>query len=417
MSPPPSRREFLKISLSSAAAISLATTCPAFISRLAFAQPTTAPSTVANDNILVVVQLSGGNDGLNTVIPHTDDAYHKARPRIGIKDRFLPLDDHLALNPGMKGFKELFDQGQLAIVNGCGYPKPNRSHFRSMEIWHTADPTDYRPQGWLGHYLDHALKGTAPAPADNALRGINIGSELPLALVDVGAPIPSIQSLDDFRVRTDPNDGVDEKTEQQLIADLNAVRDQSPALQFLSRQATNAILTAEELRKLKNYKQDADYPRGLGQELRLIAQLISGHFGTRVYYCQTGGFDTHANQVGGHENVLRNVADSIAAFHKDLAAKGLNDKVTVMCFSEFGRRLQQNGSNGTDHGAAAPMFVSGGKVKGGLHQPYPSLTDLDSGDLKFTTDFRRVYATLLKHWLNADPAPILQGTYEPLAFL
>ncbi len=412
---PFSRREFLKISMSSAAAISLAGTLPAFVTRMAFAQPTTGPSAISSDNILVVVQLSGGNDGLNTVIPHTDDAYIKARPRIGIKDRLHPLNDHLALNPGMRAFKEMFDEGRLAVINGCGYPHPNRSHFRSMEIWQTADPNEYRPYGWLGHALDHAIKGTIQG--DSALRGINIGSQLPLAMIDQGTPVPSIQSLDDFGVRTDPNDGLEDKAERELIAELNAARDGSPAMQFLSRQATNAILTSAELRKLKGYKQDADYPRGLGQQLRLIAQLISGNFGTRVFYCEVGGFDTHSNQVGGHENSLRNVADSIAAFHKDLTAKGLNDKVSVMCFSEFGRRVHQNGSNGTDHGAAGPMFVSGGKVKGGLYQPYPSLTDLDGCDLKFTTDFRQVYATLLKDWLNADPVETLKGTYAPLAFL
>ena len=189
-------------------------------------------------------------------------------------------------------------------------------------------------------------------------------------------------------------------------------------MQYLSRQATNAIIEADEIRKVvAGYKPDAEYPGGLGQNLRLIAQLITGQFGTKLFYCQTGGFDTHANQVGQHERLLNNVAGSIQAFQKDLAAKGYGDKVTVMCFSEFGRRLNQNNSGGTDHGAAAPMFVAGGKVKGGLYGAYPSLTDLDDGDLKYTTDFRAVYATLLDKWLNADSDAVLKSRFGHLAFL
>src|SRR5439155_3663066 len=210
-------------------------------------------------------------------------------------------------------------------------------------------------------------------------------------------------SIDDFRIRTDPNTGFDARLEEQIIRRLNAVKDSSPAVQYLSRQATDAIIEADEIRKVvANYKPDADYPGGLGQNLRLIAQLISGDLGTRLFYCQTGGFDTHANQLGQHERLLNNVAASLQAFYNDMKRKGLGDKVTVMCFSEFGRRLAQNNSAGTDHGAAAPMFVAGGQVKGGLYGSYPSLTELGDGDLKYTTDFRAVYATLLDKWLNAD---------------
>jgi uncharacterized protein (DUF1501 family) len=189
-------------------------------------------------------------------------------------------------------------------------------------------------------------------------------------------------------------------------------------MQYLSRQATDAIIDADQIRKVTAaYKPDADYPGSLGQNLKLIAQLISGELGTKLFYCQTGGFDTHANQLGQHERLLNNVAASIQAFYKDLAKKGYADKVTVMCFSEFGRRLAQNNSLGTDHGAAAPMFVAGGAVKGGLFGSYPSLTDLDDGDVKYTTDFRAVYATLLDKWLNADSDVVLKGHYDHLAFL
>jgi len=405
----PTRREILRVGFSSAAAISLAGSMPAFVSRFAFADDKVVGSKVSNDNILVVVQLSGGNDGLNTVVPTSNDAYYKARPNIALKDRVHRLNADLALNPGMAGFKELFDAGQLAVINGCGYPQPNRSHFRSMEIWHTGNPKEYQPQGWVGHYLDHARRGS-----ENALQAVNIGSELPLAMVGEGAPVPSIQGLDDFKVKTDPATGFDAKLEEEIIADLNKVQDTSPAMQFLSRQATNAIISTHEIRKLQGYKQDAEYPQGLGAQLRLIAQIISGNFGTRVYYCQTGGFDTHANQVGGHEGTLRNVSDSIRAFHKDLDAKGVGGNVTVMVFSEFGRRVAQNNSSGTDHGAAGPMFVSGAKVRGGVFGGQPSLTDLDDGDLKYTTDFRQVYAGILEGWLNVDPAAVLGGKFDRL---
>lgn len=404
-----SRRELLKVGMTGLAVVSLSGTMPSFLSQFAFGAPATNPS-VSNDNILVVVQMSGGNDGLNTIIPYSNDLYRKARKNIGIKERYHKLNDDLALNPGMGAFKELFDQGKLAVVNGCGYPQPNRSHFRSMEIWQTANPKESEPCGWLGHYLDHAMRGS-----ENLLKAVNIGSELPQALVAEGAPVPSIQSIEDFHVRFDGSSEYNPRAAEKILRDLNAVQAQSPALQFLSRQATNAILSVDEVHRLKPYKADANYPRqGLGQELRVIAQLIAGNFGTKLFYCQTGGFDTHANQVYGHERALAEVADSIAIFMKDLTAKGLADKVTVMCFSEFGRRVNENNSNGTDHGTAGPMFLAGGKVKGGLHGVYPSLSDLDHGDLKYTTDFRRVYATLLEKWLNTNSADVLKNRFETM---
>ncbi len=409
-----SRRNLLKVGLSGLGVVSLSGTIPSFLGKFAFGAPATNP-TVSNDNILVVVQMSGGNDGLNTVIPYSNEVYHKSRKNIGISSRFHKLDDNLALNPGMGEFKKLFDAGKLAIVNGCGYPQPSRSHFRSMEIWQTANPTESEPCGWLGHYLDHAIRGTS---VDNSLRAINIGSELPQALVAEAAPVASIQSMEDFRVRFDAGSEFDPKAADKILRDLNAVRDQSPALQFLSRQATNAILTADQMSHLKGYKPDAQYPySGLGQHLRLIAQLIAGNFGTKLFYCETGGFDTHANQIYAHEAALTQVSSSIGAFMTDLEAKGMADKVTILCFSEFGRRVAENNSNGTDHGTSGPVVLIGGKVKGGLHGSYPSLIDLDSGDLKYTTDFRRVYATLLEQWLNVNSVDVLKNRFETMDLL
>jgi uncharacterized protein (DUF1501 family) len=403
----------LRVGLGGLGVVSLGGTMPAFMEKFAFGRERAAGSKVADDNILVVVQLSGGNDGLNTVVPVGDDAYMKARPTIGLKDRLHTLDKGVALNPGMTPFKELFDNGQLAVINGCGYPNPNRSHFKSMEIWHTANPTQYETSGWLGHYVDHVLRGT-----EGLLKAVNIGPELPQALVADKEVVPSIQSIDDFRIRTDPSTPFDAKMEEEIIRELNAVQQSSPAMQYLSRQATNAIIEADQIRKVTaSYKPDAEYPYGLGQNLRLIAQLITGNFGTKLFYCQVGGFDTHANQLGQHERLLNSVAASISAFTQDMKAKGYGDKVTVMCFSEFGRRVNQNNSGGTDHGAAGPMFVVGGKVKGGVYGDYPSLSNLDDGDLRYTTDFRRVYATLLDKWLNCDSRAVLKNTFEPIAFL
>lgn len=418
------RREFLRVGLSGLSVVSLGATVPAFVSKFAFAGPATAPTTgpttssVSGDNILVVVQLSGGNDGLNTVVPVGQDPYYKLRPQIGLKQRLHTLNDRFALNPGLAGFKRMFDDGKLAIVNGCGYPNPNRSHFESMDIWHTADPNGGTGHGWLGHYLDHCLRGTASEP--NPLGAVSIGPAVPHALVNDLAPVPSIQSLNDFAVQFDPNTRFDARMEEQIVRDLNAAREGSAALQFLARQATNAIVSAEQIRKLTDgYAPDAQYPGGLGERLRLIAQLICGNFGTRVFYCEIGGFDTHANQTTAHENLLKQVADSIEAFHKDLGAKGYGDKVVTMCFSEFGRRVAQNDSNGTDHGTAGPMFVCGNKVKGGLFGDYPSMEAeaIKDGDLKYTTDFRRVYSTLLDRWLAADSAAVLKNRFEPIALL
>ncbi|HEX8340794.1 MAG TPA: DUF1501 domain-containing protein [Tepidisphaeraceae bacterium] len=414
------RRNLLKVGLGSLPVICLGGTMPAFVSRMAMADPATRPS-VSNDNILVVVQLSGGNDGLNTVIPFKADPYYKARPVLGLKQNLLKLNDEHALHPAMGAFKRLYDDGKLAIVNGCGYPKPNRSHFESMAIWHAGDPANAGANGgWVGHYLDHLRRGTSSASAGNVMQAINIGSELPQALVNADAPAPSIQSFEDFSVRLLGRANGTEKLERTLIEEVNRINDASPTLAFLSRQATNAIISTDQIIKIAGgYQSAVEYPAGLGQRLRLIAQIINGNFGTRIFYCEIGGFDTHASQLQQHDNLMRQVSDSISAFTADMAAKGYGDKVTVMCFSEFGRRVAQNDSNGTDHGAAGPMFLVGNKVKGGLHGAMPSLEkeNLDDGDLRYTTDFRRVYATLLDGWLNADSTAVLKNKFESMALI
>jgi uncharacterized protein (DUF1501 family) len=408
-----SRRELLKVGLGALPVISLAGTMPAFVPQMAFADLARRPG-LANDNILVVLQLTGGNDGLNTVVPFADDAYHRARPKIGLREPAFKLDDHFALNPALGILKNVYDQGHLAVVNGCGYPKPNRSHFRSMEIWHTANVKDSQPTGWLGHFLDHAARGGGPPVSP-----LNIGTELPQALVGNGTPVPSIERLEDFRLRTG---GKSKRAmlEREIVMEMNkAPADAPPAQRFLARQATNAIVATGKVQSLTASNGNGVFfgVDALGRQLQLISNLIAANSGTRLFYLQYGNFDTHANQPEMHQRLFAQLGQALYAFHTDLKQRGMIDKVTLMCFSEFGRRVVENSSGGTDHGAAAPMFVMGGKVKGGFHGQMPSLTDLDDGDLKYTTDFRRVYATLLDKWLNADSAKVLGAKFEPVGFV
>ena len=416
-----SRRNFLKVGLGALPAISLGGTVPMIVPRFAFADGDVQGTPVPKDNILVVLQMSGGNDGLNTLVPKNDDAYQKARPNLKLDKGLHRLDDDWFLNPGLKAFKALWDEGDLAVIPGCGYPAANRSHFESMAIWHAADPTGGDGSGWLGHYLDHLVKGTGQSSiANNPLLATNIGREVPMALVSPTVTVPSVESINDFGLSFQQGSTYDEALERDILVDLQAMAkdDANPQQAFFARQAADAIVSVDEIRKAAGqYKAEATYTGGLGSRLRLIAQLISGNFGTRVFYAETGGYDTHANQVQQHERLLGEVGDNVKAFFDDLKAKGIANKVTLMCFSEFGRRVEQNANDGTDHGAAGPMFVVGPQVQGGFHAPHPSLTDLDRGDLKHTMDFRRVYNGLLRDWLNADPTQVIHGDFDPLSII
>lgn len=410
------RRELLKAGLGSMTLLGLGATVPAFLARTARAEaPAAQPGGATNGRVLVVVQLTGGNDGLNTVIPHADPEYLKLRPTLGVKEKFHPLNETLALHPNLAAFKRLYDEGKLAVVNGAGYPNANRSHFRSMEIWHTASPNDANPGGWLGHYLDHVNKGSPLGiSASNPLLAVNIGSETPQALIAGNAPVASLSNVNEYGIRTDNQTAFDAELENQVIANLNTQRGESPAMDFLARQATDAILAGKQLKQIASaYKPDAKYTgTPLSNSLLTIAQILAADMGTRIFYCQIGGFDTHSNQMYAHGNLLTQLSDAIAVFFEDMTVKGLADRVAVLCFSEFGRRARENDSRGTDHGAAGPVFLAGPGVKAGVHGAYPSLTELDSGDLKYTTDFRTIYAAILKDWLQADPAKVLPGEFQ-----
>lgn len=402
------RREFLKRSVGLAA---VSWTVPAWLDRTANAADKTG------DRILVVVQLSGGNDGLNTVVPYSNDTYHRARPQLRVKaDEVLKLNDEIGLNPRLAALKSLYDEGRVAVIQGVGYPNPNRSHFRSMEIWHTASDSDrFEKYGWIGRYFDNECKGDATPEV-----GVAIGSEAPQAFSNAGSRGISFTNPEAYK--WNPGMHRDEtlmQAEQQAFKKLNATTTTAPGpLDFLTRTAMNAQVSSDRIREItRSYRSPGNYPNGDASSLRLVAGMIAGGLGARVYYCQLGGFDTHSGQVGRHPNLLQQWGDTVAAFYKDLKAQGNADRVMIVTFSEFGRRMAENASGGTDHGVAAPMFVIGGGVKAGVYGKHPSLTDLDQGDLKSHTDFRRVYATVLDGWLRADSEKVLGRKYEKLAFV
>lgn len=403
-----SRRELLQSGALSASLLATGATLPGFLTRTA-----RAAMPESGRRVLVVVQLTGGNDGLNTVIPYRDDRYHKARPTLRIApDRALKLDNDLGLHPDMTGFKRLYDDGLLGVLTNVGYPNPDRSHFRSMDIWHTAllDPEAAR-DGWLGRVVDrcageHDAKGVAAPVA------LHLDDQvLPLALQTQQSPVPSIRSIDAFRLQGDA-----ERIERALAAP----RDGTPGaaalddLLFVQRTAVSSCANARRLERIRAADAAAPpYPGyGLATNLRQIAQLIGADFGPRIYYTSLGGFDTHARQVLAHGPLLRELAESVAAFFDDLKSRGLAERVVLLTFSEFGRRVAENGSQGTDHGAAAPMFVAGPAVRAGIHGSAPDLGKLLEGDVRHEVDFRGVYASLLDSWLEVPSDPILGGKYR-----
>lgn len=426
-----SRREFLRTSMLGAAA---AWTLPAFLERTFAAMDLKAASAVVqtptgkDSPILVVVQLAGGNDGLNTVIPHGMDAYYRVRPDIAIPaSSALKLDDLHALHPRLKGLRALYDDGALGIVQGVGYPNPNRSHFRSTEIWATgSDAESNEVYGWIGRYFDSCCKGADPTV------GVAVGGETPQAFA---SPRPTGVSFRDperyrwdgtgtedevFRSLNRPDEPGDDSAGGSSVSMIGgAIRSELSSLDFLQRTALDAQLSSDRILEIsRKSKSSTDFPRSpLAESLRLIARMIGGGLPTRVYYASQGGYDTHTNQSGTHDRLLGDLDAALFAFCKEMKAQGNFGRVLLMTFSEFGRRVAQNGSAGTDHGAAAPLFVMGGHVAGGLHGAHPSLDDLTSGDLKFHTDFRSIYSTILSSWLQASPKQILGRDFPSLPLL
>ncbi|MFN0052852.1 MAG: DUF1501 domain-containing protein [Planctomycetales bacterium] len=416
------RRVFLK-QLGAASVVSLGVAPPAFLSRAAL-RAEERPASSTSGRVLVLVQLAGGNDGLNTVIPHGDPEYYKARPGIGIpQGSVLKINEQLGLHPQMTGFKELHDAGQLAIVQGVGYPNPDRSHFRSMDIWHSARPDiDYTQDGWLGRGLDQTLENESAA-----MRALSLGTErLPLALLGSKVNVPNVRDLKGYHLELGSGPEENRRLKRRMMGALaeRASGEVAPTgaagpLDFLRKTARTAYASADRLKEVTaSYQPTVSYPpNGLGEKLKLVAQIIAGDLGTRVVFVSLDGFDTHAQQGGAHQALLSELSSAVGAFFQDLKGHRLDERVVVATYSEFGRRVQENGSLGTDHGAASQVFIAGPTVRGGIHGAHPSLTDLVEGDLKFHTDFRSVYATLLAKVLDWPGSQILGGEFPLLDFV
>ncbi len=418
---PWTRRQFLHRGTTFA---SLAATAPLFIQQAsrAMSLPThsllTSLAGVPQDRVLVVVQLGGGNDGLNTVVPYGMDEYYKRRPRLAIAapgkggDAALSIPgvDGLGLHPALTGLRSLMDDGVGTIVQGIGYPNPNRSHFSSMDIWHTADPNG-RDNGWLGRYFDNTCSGTPEATS-----GIAIGNTAPLAMQGAKVLPVSFESPELYRwMGEDMGDGIDAAWRSMPLRDTQGAPEN---LAFLRRTTLDAQMSSDQIRSAAATRPLTTWPGGdLASQLQMVAAMIRAGLTTRVYYVTLGGFDTHANQEGAHQRLMRQVGDSLLAFQKELQAQDNDGRVLTMVFSEFGRRVGENASGGTDHGTAAPMYLVGPMVKPGVLGTHPSLTNLDDGDLKYTADFRQVYAAVLKNWMGADSGTILKGQWTPAPVL
>ena len=431
------RRKFLRTSVLGAAA---SWTLPVFLEKTFLtldalaADALTQTSTGKDDTILVVLQLAGGNDGLNTVVPFADDAYRRVRPRLALPgDKILKLDSYVGLNPRLTQLKSLHDSGQLGIVQGVGYPNPNRSHFRSTEIWQTAsDANQIESEGWLGRYFDNCCRGADPTV------GVAIGDQSPQAF---SAKVPTGVTLsrpEQFRWKpstgengrplseeetfyrqliTGVEEGPSAASDGTTISSLPGKTANDVGIEdFLRRTALDAQISSDKILAIaRKYKSNVPYPQSpLGASLNLIGRMIAGGLPTRVYYASQGGFDTHAGQIGSHDRLMSVLNEAVGAFVADLKQQGNFERVLLITFSEFGRRVAENANNGTDHGTAAPMFLIGGRVKPGLFGTHPSLTNLDNGDLKFGTDFRCVYASVLENWLRAPSQLVLGRKFSTL---
>lgn len=385
--------------------LSLCAGIPASAALLPFSRALAALPEAADDApVLVLVRLGGGNDGLNTVIPYEDDLYHRARPSLAIgKDRALPLSGGMGLHPAMEGLKRLFDAGELAVIQSVGYPGPDRSHFASMDIWHTGDPdTRRRRSGWLGRTVD-ALPNTDTPGFSLA------GGGMPLAMVGDRRTSPALDSLADLTLQ------------QSFLEPLILARRETPSgpLSCLLDAARTGVRTSQRVRGAAAATGAAQrLPHSaLGRRLATVLTIIAADPGARVFYVAHDGFDTHTRQADNHAALLRDLAESVHAFRQALGDLDLHRRVLLLTFSEFGRRVRENGSQGTDHGAAAPLLAIGPAVHGGVHGAAPDLTDLDDGDVRYRVDFRSIYATVLDRWLGVDARAILPGDHPPVAFL
>ncbi len=434
------RRDFLRSTVLGASAT---WTLPLFVERT-FGQLhegardlSVQPVTGKDDTILVVLQLAGGNDGLNTLVPYADDTYHRARPRIAKKEiDLIRLSDHVGLNNALPFLGSMFKEGNLGVVQGVGYPNPNRSHFVSTSIWETADTNNRSATGWLGRYFDNACSGADPTV------GISFNKTQPEAFGAVKNPGVCLNSPELYRWI---HGGGEKARAEEFFADLNQPDDDGdedapteggsiamPAggkvggisgegnLAFLERVALDARVSSKTILELAaKHQTDVRYDgTPLARNLNLVSRMIAGGMPTRVYYVSHGGFDTHNQQVNSHDRLLGQLDSALKSFFNDLKQQGNDKRVVLMTFSEFGRRVSENASAGTDHGKASCLFLAGPAVKGGLHGIHPSLTDLSEGDIKHSVDFRSVYGSVLGDWLRApDMKPILGADYPKMKLI
>ena len=408
------RRNFTSSSLQGAAALAIGAAAPHGWMQTLAASLNAQPN--SQERVLVVIQLSGGNDGLNTVVPYTNDLYYKARPKLAIpKDEVLKFNADIGLHPSLRGVADLIENKQFCLLQGIGYPNPNRSHFESMDIWHSCQRKETRgTEGWLGRFFSQSSQLENTDATDSL--GLHLGSEqLPLALVARGVQTPSLSSIDQLRWKGKPEGNMASKEEMEPQPK-TAITSENSLLDFVSASASAAMHASERLEKaLASPDSAGDFPDShLGEKLKVVSRLLLARLKTRVYYVTLDGFDTHANQLLAHAGLMRQWSEALTAFHKRLNSAGLQDRVMVLTFSEFGRRVAENASQGTDHGAAAPAFLSGPKLERSLIGSQPSLSDLDDGDLKHHTDFRRLYATLIEDWLGSPSKQILASEYAKL---
>lgn len=398
-----SRRDFLKRSALVTAGTML---IPNFLS--AFEQAKQLQAT--NGKRLVVIQLSGGNDGLNTVVPYQNDIYYRSRPSLAIQPQeVLKLNHELGLNPALSGLKSLYDDGLLSVINSVGYPNPDRSHFRSMDIWHTGSSAkEYWQTGWVGRLLDAHCGNTC----EQAHLAIEVDESLSLALK--GEKIKGLATQDVKKLyRTTQDKGLRHLAKKYP----ELVDEHDHEVAYLYKTMAETFSSADYIyEKSKVYRSKEAYPKNqLGRNLKSIAELIISGSSTKVYYASFSGFDTHANQKNQQARLLTNYSEAVTALVKDLKKNGFLDDTLIMTFSEFGRRVAQNASNGTDHGTANNVFLMGGKLKkAGAFNNAPNLSDLDEGDLKYQVDFRSIYASILDDWMNVDAQQVLNGKFDKL---
>lgn len=418
------RRDFLKTSVGGASLLAVGGVVPEFLASTAIAAEKDAKK---KDTVLVVIELTGGNDGLNTVAPYGDDDYHRARPTLAFgKKEVQKLDDYHGLHPRLGELKRLYDEKRLAVIQGIGYPNPDRSHFESMDIWQLADPKRANASGWLARTIPGMTISDAGVP------GMYIGSDrLPVAMQGADGGVISLADRSTFRLQVSGN----APTRKKLLEDLNADTG-GPNADLAAFVRKRQLQTYTSLQKLEealketnnpNRGNDGEFINGryvrrdpndlntLNGKLGLIGRLIGKNLGTRLYYVQLEGFDTHANQADAHAKLMGELGSAVGNFFNSLGEH--SERVALMTYSEFGRRVKENGSRGTDHGSGSCMFLAGSQVVGGLVGKHPSMTDLTDGDIKYHTDFRRVYATLLDDWLGVDSKGVLGEKFEKLTLI